>query len=156
MINEERLDEIHKWWSELDHHRGQRAHLRRCDDLSGAYGLPVVHDLHQRLSPLPKNISFDDVCRVAIITASVKTSGRVHPARRLAVEGFSSLRFQRLIQSVEEPDIIRNFRRAILSVDGIANIADLARGVITWTSPETRKTWAICYYESAPKKDVTP
>ena len=148
MISDDRIGDAHKWWAELDRRRGERASLRRCSTAVEAYGIPSVHDLHKLISPLPNGVDFDDVCRAAILLASVKASGRVHPGQRLAAEGFSIIRFQRLIRSTDDADIIRNMRRAILSVDGIVNVQGLVRGVLTWNAPETRKTWAITYYEN--------
>lgn len=70
---------LFKWWLGLSHHKGDRASLRRCDELVEVIAIPVFHDLCARLlndGSLDARSRYDATQRLCAVAALV---GRIRP-----------------------------------------------------------------------------
>lgn len=149
-----------QWWSSLQDRRGDRAELKRSDDLAGIPFVAAYHDLYRRLAGTRWRHRAQ-LALVAGVLAYVKSDDPSRPfaaqmaAPRSGGEGaaVSGLRFRRLIQ-VEEPDeLLPRMSRTVRMLGGRANIRDLARSLYWWRSERTRHNWAFEYYQAAPEND---
>lgn len=151
----EAVDVLRAWRRDLlEHHRGERAALRRLDEPADCAFRPAFHDLRRRLAKFGE-VNREALAVVAILAACLRTDspGRSLP-RRLRGDGdrpaFSELRLQRLVESDTPADILRQMRRALAVLDNEADLGDLAhwayRLVVPGLHDHTARDLAYTYY----------
>ncbi len=168
-----------------EYDRGTRAALRRGANANELLMESSVHLLAQRLLALdtqrPKRRFPEEDEGVALahvwiaLVAGVLAHVRDDPpddrngslAWRLGRAAgdpplMSELRFKRLLKAKGEPDLLRQWRRAVALADGKADVAQLADDLLSWqveqSFPPTRASdgirfrWAYDYYLTKPKQ----
>lgn len=152
---------IHKWWTELQDNRADRAGLRRAGSLQNILVQEATYNLARKLGAEIK-----DMPRVALIAAVLSYVREDVPdvkvARALGAPQeqplCSALRFQRLIQAAEGDVQLTAFRRALALLSNRANVKDLATSLLQWNTPSMgercRQTWLYDYFQTDnPGKD---
>ncbi len=153
------------WWREMADENassrnmsGDRAALRKADNITDVLLVPHFHVLRQRMHVE----SFDGKCRALAVAAAVlahvreNASGSSFAAQLALKQGdrqvFSELRLKRLVRTEGEADIIRQFRRAIALLHNTANVADLGNTLLWWgvDTPfeNARRRLAFAYYDA--------
>ncbi len=159
-----------QWWSETIGDReapaGLRAELRRARTLEEVVFVPPYHDLRRRLAGTRWR-SIDRIALVAGVLAWVREhdGGAAFAAQMAAPRAgatataprVSPSRFRRLLRTGDDvEDLERLFeqvRRVVSLVDERANVTDLARSLYWWNA-ETRKRWALEYYEHVDERTL--
>jgi len=147
---------VEEWWRWLDDNRGDRARLRRCANLSEVAFVPAFHRLRRRL-PIMAQRNEAGLITVAALVSHVKEH---RPGMTFAQqmgtpksEGgnarVSGLRFRRLLQHRNHEELLPGLVRTIHLLGGAVNLHSLADGAYWWND-NTKKQWAIDYYETAP------
>jgi CRISPR system Cascade subunit CasB len=160
---EDKADIARRWWRELNPpedsgrsgDRAALAMLRRATELPEIWAIGAYHALRDQLHG-----GKDEDNRIAVL-AHVIAHVRDEPkprrsfARALGAppEGnadssdavMSPLRFKRLIEARDAPDLMREFRRAIHLLGSTANVSDLARSILAWND-KTRRRWSFDYF----------
>lgn len=152
---------LYAWWCELASVRGDRAALRRCDDLGEVLGVDAFHSLwfclRQELERHGRTLSDNERDRlraVAALLAQVRELGSENPPAQMARprrEGkgreaaVSRARFRRLLDAAGQDDMYLQLRRALALLDHKADIYRLAEAVMLWGEP-VRKQWAYAYF----------
>lgn len=153
------------WWQQLQDNTGDRAALRRADNLSEIVAVPTFHQLRWRIDALLANegrglsaAQRDRLAVAAALAAHVRES-RGH-ARGLVGQmaggdgetaPVSALRFRRMLQADKPSDLFRQLRRALAMLGGHADLLALADDVLNW-GEQRRKRWAYAYYCATPPK----
>jgi CRISPR system Cascade subunit CasB len=156
------------WWSELQdtNKDGRRnrtrnpaalARLRRAAAPAEALEEPSVFDLYRRLGFARRDIEpwLTRVAVVAAVLAHIRSDAspsdngyRRGFAEMLGSENviMSPLRFRRLLEATEDPDLLIVFRRAVALVGAKnINVGDVAASLLDW-SDRRRMRWAFDYY----------
>jgi CRISPR system Cascade subunit CasB len=152
-----------RWWRELQDETGDGkrkpgnraalAQLRRASNI-GAMAQDATLGLFRALR-YRNPLRLPRVATLASLLASIRDDAtEIAFARAIGRRSFSEkdsallkpLRFQRLVDSLEEEEILRNFRRAIDILGGSANVADLARIVLNFDDERTRQRLTFDYY----------
>ena len=152
-----------QWWSETigdkDAAAGPRAELRRAGTLEEVIFVPLFHDLRRRLAGTRWR-SVDRLALAAGVLARVRehdgsTAFAVQMAARRAggpdkAARVSPSRFRRLLRTGDDAEdlerLFEQLRRVISLLDGRVNVTDLATSLYWWNA-DTRKRWALAYYE---------
>jgi CRISPR system Cascade subunit CasB len=144
---------LHAWWAGLEKNKGDRAHLRRCQEPIEALFVPAYHDLYRDLRPHGHANNFK-LPAVAALAAHVRQVRGDKPfAHQMAApkaEGntapqLSELRFRRLLQCETLDELFPALRRVVHLLDGNVNLYSLANSVYYWGDRE-RRQWAYAYY----------
>ena len=137
------------WWARSlgDDGGGRmaRAQLRRCATAADTLTIGATHALHLALGGALQNRA-DTLALIAVALANIRVSGPESAAARMG-GSLSALRFQTLIRS-DTAGLIRPLRRALVQIDGAANVGLLARDLFYW-SDKTRNDWCFAYYGAA-------
>ena len=143
-----------RWWSELAHHKGDRAQLRRCQTVLDVALTPAFHTVLKRLGSKLNEKDRDRAALVVGVLAHVEQDLSVHSFGK-AMWGVgndeptvSDLRFRRLLRLDEPNELLRELKRAVRQVDGSAPINSLANDLMRW-GDKAKKDWAFAYYENA-------
>jgi len=154
--------------------RGERAQLRRCEDVEALLAHAATLLLAERLIALGDGrgvlpgqaISYERLAWVAGILATVKED--VRDGKSLAWHlghgagnerpKMSELRFKALQRCLDVNDLFRHWRRAVSLADGSADVARLADDLLSWqlelgqsaarASDGVKFRWAYDYYLS--------
>ena len=127
---------LRKWHSELhdEHHRGDRARLRRCDKPDAVMLEPACFHLCQNVKGAAEELAL-----VAGLLAWVENPGNQPTAVLLGKSGpgsdaplFSELRFQRLLASNDPNDFYQSMRRAIMQLGKTADPVQLTDEILHW------------------------
>lgn len=138
----------------LEHHRGERAALRRLDEPADCAFRPAFHDLRRRLSGFGQH-NREALALVAILAACLRTDspGWSLPHRLRGDKerpAFSELRLQRLVEEDSPADLLRQMRRALAALGNEADLADLADRAYRLAVPGLReraaREFAYAYY----------
>ncbi|MBS2027356.1 MAG: type I-E CRISPR-associated protein Cse2/CasB [Deltaproteobacteria bacterium] len=143
-----------RWWSSLEHRKGDRAALRRCRSVRDVALEPAFHDVLKRLG---KGWSGSDRERIAAAVGVLAQVEQNSPARSLAdamaspkgdKPTVSDFRFRRLLRLETPDELLHELPRIIRQLGGAAPISQLARDLMRWDD-DVRKRWALHYYEKA-------
>lgn len=163
---------VKRWWKELDIARTpasyetpqqtrfsskESAELRRSKSIDDVIlNSTAFHDLRNRLSDTKwKNI--ERIALIAGVLSHVRYNKDVFLPKILAKKTTKDasknailLRFRRLIQYQDFRELFRPMIRHLDLVENKANISHLANSLYYW-SDQTRKDWAISFYEELNK-----
>jgi CRISPR system Cascade subunit CasB len=150
------------WWKELDHDRGERAHLRRAARPADVVLCPSFHRLLGQLRQAGYPIGAggaDQIATVAGLSAHVRIhDGKLSVAQQLAKPKsagtgarVSGLRFRRLLAVSDRHQMYPLLVRAVRLLDGSVNLVSLANAAYWWNE-RTKKSWAYDYYATAPSE----
>ena len=157
-----------EWHEKLNKNRGDRAALRRAASPEAVAQLPAFIDF---LMDTDKNwqsrwtpAEAERLAAIAGLAAHVKEvihndwqgTDSLHLARQMAGYGqdfpVSLVRFRRILEQEEIPQLYGALLRVIRILDGKVHLRDLAHSVFGW-GPEVRKKWAYDYYPKALEKN---
>lgn len=163
---------VYKWWQELDWARDsssykdirytpftakESAELRRAKTIDEVIMTSTaLHDLRHRLVDTKWN-NIERVALIAGVLSHVRYLGMRLPeglANEISAkrsESAINLRFRRLIQYQTANELFRPMIRHIEYVENRVDVAHLAESLFYW-SEDTRKKWAILFYETVNKK----
>ena len=145
------------WWQELNSHNDPRsgqhraalAHLRRAGTPLEAIQEAATLSLIQRL---PHYRNKDRIAALAGILAWVRENDDRRAARVVGRDSLddekaamSEVRFRRLLQVVEDEELMEAMRRLVRLADRKVNVRDLSDSVLYWGDP-VRKRWVFDYY----------
>lgn len=149
------VDELIKWWDDLNKNRGERAMLRRCSTLLEVALLPAYHRLRWALLRLGR-VNDDRLALVAGLAVRVKANADGATIAEQMATGkpdgsarVSGLRFRRLLKVKDRGALFIAMIRTMSLLGGSVNLQSLAQGVYFWND-RTRKDWAFGYYSKAP------
>jgi len=139
-------------------YRGERAELRRCNELIAVVLTPAYQRLYYALAaidvPKPRNHE-ERLATVAGVLAGVthtSATGGAPFAQTLAQPRspggpprLSELRFRRLLRIREHGELYPMLVRLLRLLEGSADPLKLARGIYGWNDT-MRKRWAYDYY----------
>lgn len=135
------------WWSrELSDHgpgRMARAQLRRCATPSEALAVPATHALHATLGGGLTHRA-DTLALIAVALANLRDTDARRAAARMG-EVVSAIRFQALIRAKTPADLLTPLRRALIQIDGRANVGALAEDLYYWGDRASNR-WCFDYY----------
>lgn len=155
---------ILKWWIELDYGRRQfknkgvfrpkdSAALRKSKTTEDVIlNCEAYHVLLKRLGPILGQVNGrqNQLAIVAAVIAHVRVNSNKNIPQHLKVLSQKSdsieLRFKRLLQECEPDELMLAMIRAVKLVDNDANVEHLARSIMNWTDPKTKKQWAYDFY----------
>lgn len=163
------------WWSGLQPEapgggdRAALARLRRCATVAEAMSEPASIALFRALGFVAPD-RFPDAALLAAVLAHVREHA---PGARFAraigpqppddSSIVSALRFRRLMQAESHDEQLIGFRRAIALAGDVANVTDLARGLLAFNDvknperrEETRTRWVFEYWNAADRTAQTP
>lgn len=136
-----------RWWHEAlsDSGRGRanRAKLRRTSSAVEALGLEATHELHKQLGRALRERG-ETLALIAVALANIRDNIAAGAPERMEKK-VKSNRFERLVRITEPGELITPMRRALISIDGQANVPALARDLFYW-SDKTRNDWCFAYY----------
>ncbi len=146
------------WWKGLERNRGERAVLRRCQNLPEVAFVPSYHQLLRALSPHGK-VNAERLAIVAGLAAHVKGH---NPGVEIAVQmaqtkpggasaAVSGLRFRRVLKIKKKEELFLALGRVVTLLGGTVNLVSLAKSAYEWND-WTRKQWAFNYYSTAPSE----
>ncbi|RJP18664.1 MAG: type I-E CRISPR-associated protein Cse2/CasB [Deltaproteobacteria bacterium] len=146
------------WWGDLEINRADRATLRRCRSAGEVALHPAYHRLRRALRG-SNSVNSEALAVVAGLLAHVRVDnpGLEFPAQMARPKGegrgaaVSGLRFRRLLRIEQREDLLGPIIRVVALLGGKANVASLADSVYWWNE-NTRKRWALAYYENAPEE----
>lgn len=135
------------WWAEVLGNTGKgraaRARLRKAATPVEALEIEATHELNARLGGT-LIARADTLALIAVALANLSESMAEPAAARMAGR-VSALRFQRLVRIEAPGDLIVPLRRALVQVEGKANVSTLARDLFYW-SDAVRTRWCFSYY----------
>lgn len=155
---------LREWWAELQDDPGDRAALRRADALDEVAAVPAFHRLRWRIDKALDGRALSHAQRERLLLiAALAARLREDLSRprgfvgQMAGDGadsapVSALRFRRLLQATETPDLFRQLRRVLAMLDDRGDLLSLADAVLHW-GESRRKRWAYDYYGIAPAHD---
>ena len=145
-------------------YRGERAELRRCNELIAVVLTPAYQRLFYALAaidvPKPRNHE-ERLATVAAVLAGVKPDSAKpgSPFAQLLADSarLSELRFRRLLRIREHGELYPALVRLVRLLEGSADPLTLARGIYGWNDA-MRKRWAYDYYGAVFRQggSVTP
>jgi CRISPR system Cascade subunit CasB len=156
------------WWTALEADKGERAELKRAENLLRVAFSPAYHDLLHRLQEAGYRLGTGSRERLAVLAglaAHVKqhtdnphsfAAQMGHPNPGSDRARVSELRFRRILATDDPGELYTQLRRAISLLDGTANLTDLAYVLFRWRpiaeqNPyDPRKDWAYDYYDATP------
>lgn len=135
------------WWHEAlgDTGKGRaaRARLRKAASPVEALEQEATHELHARLGRA-LSARADTLALIAVALANLRESAAEPAAAQMAGQ-VSALRFQRLVRVEAPGELIVPLRRALVQIEGKANVSALARDLFYW-SDAVRTRWCFSYY----------
>lgn len=163
------------WWSGLQPEapgggdRAALARLRRCATVAEAMSEPASIALFRALGfGLPER--FPDAALVAAVLAHVREHApgpsfarAIGPQQADDDALVSGLRFRRLMQAETHDEQLIAFRRAVALAGDVANVTDLARGLLAFNDlkdserrEQTRTRWVFDYWNATDRTTETP
>ena len=143
------------WWRALDKNRGDRAVLRRCQELTDVVFSPAYHHLRLAVSRFGY-VDDEGLALVAGLTARVKDDIPENSIAEQMATGkadgsamVSGLRFRRVLKVKEREELFTSMIRIIALLGGAVNLQSLAQSAYFWND-RTRKQWAFDYYSKSP------
>lgn len=147
------------WWEQLDQQPGDRAALRRCDNVTAALMVPSTHWLSGQLSE--HRFRNEHTAALAALLAHVKSTDTSLQLPEAMAQGdpprVSTLRFRRILASADIDVLLTQLRRAITLLNGAVHLPSLVNALHYWrfnpTSKQDSRTvreWACAYYGKAP------
>lgn len=160
---------LHEWWQGLRDNKGDRAELRRCEQVIDVVTTPAYHLIYRRL--LQAGLPADEHQRdrngrlpaIIALVAHIKDKESPPKATPLAKamsarsEGsdrpqVSPLRFRRLLELETPDDLLAGMRRVLPLIEG-----DVLPGVLAqdlyWWGEKVKRRWAYAYEWPAGKGD---
>ena len=143
-----------KWWAGLEHRRGDRAELRRCQSVLDVALSPAFHGLLRRLGSRLNEKDRESAALVAGILSQIDSDSGAHSFGQAmakpkgAKATVSDLRFRRILRLETPDELLRELGRAVRMLDRAAPIDSLANDLMRWGDP-VRKRWALDYYQHA-------
>lgn len=144
--------ELITWWHGLDHDRGTRAELRRCEKPLDVMLTLAFHAVRARLVQAGLDDGREPLrSRIAMVIGLAAhlgpdASGNNAPAQAFS-EGerpvVSPLRFRRILSAQDDDELYRLLRRVLPLAPGV-NFPALAKDVLNW-GDATRKRWVYAY-----------
>ncbi len=157
--NSPEVKQLINWWEELDrNYRGERAYLRRCNNLTEVYFSPSYHRLRRMLLNIGR-VEDNSLSLVVGVSARVKTNDDFSGIAQQMASGkadnsarVNGLRFRRLLKIKDRDEFFKAMRRIIALLGGAVNLQSLARSLYLWHDKyiDIRKEWAFEYYSTAP------
>jgi CRISPR type I-E-associated protein CasB/Cse2 len=157
----------YRWWRDLQPDpakgiKGDRAalaRLRRVGSAEDAAADPAAIALFKSLGRSGEE--WASVGALAHVLAFVRETDRVPVARRAgpsqngSAPALSELRLKSLLAVRTDEEIARGFRRLVTLLDRRADPGDLARCILDWHRPETRRRFVLAYFDvPAERKDA--
>lgn len=147
--------ELKMWWDSLEHNRGDRAILRRCEDVLQVVMTPVFHHQLREWHECFSRNNGDRLAEIMGLLSHVRQHSQHSIGAQMATPRgdtptVSELRFRRLLQSTRE-EYYRDMIGMIKLLRGEINIHDLAESTYYW-GDKTKKRWAYDYYEKIPNR----
>ncbi len=163
-----------RWWEQLRPRevngrsipgdRAALARLRRASNVMEAASEPATGDLYRRLKFSDPTGDLPRAALIAAVLAHVKKDpektiliARAIGSPRGGEETtalITPLRFKRLVSAREPDDLLVAFRRVVAILGGTANVADLARQLLSWTAEHhrdlARTRFAFEYHGAGP------
>jgi CRISPR system Cascade subunit CasB len=147
-----------EWWKGLDADRGNRAALRRCNNVTEVAFAPSFHALNRSLMQ-HGHVDSESLAVVAALAAHVKEhDARMSLAEQMATpkaaggsSAVSDLRFRRLLRIQDRDELLPALLRVMRLLGGNLNLQGLAESVYGWND-YIRKKWAFDYYSKTPAK----
>ncbi|MBF0160447.1 MAG: type I-E CRISPR-associated protein Cse2/CasB, partial [Magnetococcales bacterium] len=147
---------LEAWWRDLQQHRGERAVLRRCQNLTEVVLTPSFHRLCHPLTLLPETTVQQEglPCVAALAARVVEISSSNEPIslpRQMALASgdrkaaVSELRFRRLLQCRDREELFPALGRILRLLGHRTDLYSLAQGVYCWGDP-IRREWAYDYF----------
>lgn len=150
-------DALFRWWIALDDNRGDRAELRRCEELLQVIQTPAFQRIRRQLLEMglkPENGERDRLAAVVGLVAHVTSAAdpalqkALPPLAQAFSEGdkpaVSPLRFRQLLDARTDDELFTRLRRVLPLVKDRANLFDLANAVFYW-GDGVRKRWVYDY-----------
>lgn len=151
------LEEVFGWWAGFEHHRGERAELRRCQTLEEVLLTEAYHKLRMKLAGAGFTpASEDQLAAVAGVLAHVDEHAPEQSRIAAQMGGGSSdqeapvsgKRFRRLLRRDRREDLYLPLVRIIRLLGRRVHVSALAQDVYYW-GRDVRRRWARHYYEHA-------
>lgn len=147
---------VRRWWASLEHHRDERAELKRAADVAACVLLPGYHRLRLAVA---EHVAADPdaLAAVAMVLAALRADQPGHRLptalarneRRLGV-----LRLRRLLEANGPVEVARLLRRFLPLLDGSADALDVARWAYALSLPalhdRAARDFAFDYYDASP------
>lgn len=147
------------WWTKLqpDPSQGRKgdraalARLRRAGSPEEAAADPAAIALLKALDRPPSD--WIRVGTLAHVLAFVRDAGggpvarRAGPSKDRPSGALSELRLKALLAARTDEEIARGFRRLVTLLGRTASPGDLARCILDWHRPETRRRFVLAYYD---------
>lgn len=150
-------DALFRWWKSLDDNRGDRAELRRCEDLLQVMQTAAFQRVRRLLLEMglkPEDGERDRLAAVIGLLAHVTSAADVAVQKALPrlAEVFSEgdkpavspLRFRQLLDARTDDELFTRLRRVLPLVKDRVNLFDLANAVFYW-GDAVRKRWVYDY-----------
>lgn len=150
-------DAVFRWWKSLDSNRGERAELRRCEDLLQVMQTPAFQRIRRRLIELglkPEDSEQDRLAAVIGLAAHVSSAAEATVHRELPglpvafsedeKPAISPLRFRQLLDARDDDELFTRLRRVLPLVKERVNLFCLANDVFYW-GDKVRKRWIYDY-----------
>ncbi len=143
------LKAVRDWhvWLHHENQRGERAHLRRCNNLQQIMMQRSFFRLCRALPDL-ETYHLEGLALVAGLLAWVEQStnadlpallGKTKPGGN--TPRFSELRFQRLLAAETSEDFLQTFRRAIVQAGKAMDPVLLADAILHWEAQQRHPDW---------------
>ncbi|CCG42472.1 type I-E CRISPR-associated protein Cse2/CasB [Magnetospirillum molischianum] len=145
-----------QWWQSLEHSPGDRAALRRADDLVAAVPIRACRDFLVRTGGIAADDrSIEARVAVTLVLAHVRRDeGSGSFARRLGLPPnaetpvLTETRFRRLLKIESPLELVLPLRRALRFTDHAAPVADLSLSILSW-GERTRRRWLFEYFNES-------
>jgi len=148
---------LFRWWKALNDNRGDRAELRRCEDLLQVMQTSAFQRIRRQLVEMglrPEDSERDRLAAVIGLAAHVTapTDAEIQKALPRVSEAFSEgdkpavspLRFRQLLDARTDDELFTRLRRVLPLVKDRVNLFDLANAVFYW-GDGVRKRWVYDY-----------
>ena len=134
-------DALLRWWRGLNDNRGDRAELRRCEELLQIMQTPAFQRIRRQLMDMGLKVQASERDRLAAVIGLAAHVTGADPARMPSLaEAFSEgdkpavspLRFRQLLDSRTDDELFIRLRRVLPLVKDRVNLFDLANSVFYW------------------------
>lgn len=167
--------ELFTWWAGLEeHHRGDRAELRRCGTPDEVLLTEAYHRARRKLADAGLNVRHNhaELATVIGLLAHVRTHAPLKMGKSLGAQMASSavksdgeaksesaavsgLRFRRLLQVDSRDTLYRRLMAVVRLLNQSVDVNLLAKDAYYWsadTDNPVRQRWAMDYYGRAPQE----
>ena len=157
--NEKKESVWTEWWQALRKDRAGRAELRRCGTVAEAAFCEPFHSLRSRMRNPTNDLKLKRLGLVAVVLAHVDddVSGEKNLAKMMAKPDgdkaiVSDVRFRQILRCDDQDldELLRDLVRVIRQLNGAAPVEQLGWDLWKWNDDQTRREWALHYYERAP------